>query len=284
MTTIPEVSILTATRDRGHRLGAFFDAIAHLAVEPQWELIIINNGSHDGTRDVLLHHQKILGRRMSMLDLSLAGKSRALNAGLRLARGGLLAFIDDDCYVAPDYVERIIEVFARRQVDFGGGRLLPLDAGDEGHAVWTSRMTLRLPPHSYIRPGTIHGGNMFVTRRLIDAIGGFDERLGPGTPFGCEDIDIIARATEQGFTGGVFPGPVVYHHHGRNTKARRRKQQHYYDVGRGAHYCKRILTGTMPREHAIQWLRAMRPWRTLAVARELRGALHYLYAGQSVGK
>ena len=56
---------------------------------------------------------------------------------------------------------------------------------------------------------------MFFHKSIFERIGGFNEKLGPGTPFICEDIEMAARASMAGFLGAQVPFFNVVHHHKR---------------------------------------------------------------------
>jgi GT2 family glycosyltransferase len=83
-----------------------------------------------------------------------------------------------------------------------------------------------------------HGANMAWRTSALDAIGGFDEAMGPGTPLrGAEDHDAFWRAGRMGLTGRYEPASVVVHH---QWRTRRAQLQAYfgYGVGTGATLAK----------------------------------------------
>jgi GT2 family glycosyltransferase len=110
---------------------------------------------------------------------------------------------------------------------------------------------------------------------VLERIGGFDDALGPGTPFCNDDVDAVARASAAGFAGSFVPEPVVHHHHGRRDPAEISALWRSYDHGRGAYYAKCIF------ELPIRWRVARHWWQSVGVqkfgatVRELEGALDY---------
>lgn len=75
---------------------------------PDWELIAVDDGSDDGTPDVL----RALAEgepRMRVLHQANGGVSRARNAGMDAAAGRWLCFLDADDYLAPDALERLLD-------------------------------------------------------------------------------------------------------------------------------------------------------------------------------
>jgi len=95
---------------------------------------------------------------------------------------------------------------------------------------------------------------MAFRRSVLELIGGFDERLGAGTRFPCEDIDAVASALWAGIPGVYDPRPVVYHHHGRRAKFEIEKLMRSYDEGRGAYYAKYVLQKASRSKYVTAWI------------------------------
>jgi hypothetical protein len=77
---------------------------------------------------------------------------------------------------------------------------------------------------------------------VLSLVGGFDVRLGPGSPPGsAADIDLLQRVSIAGHSGVYDPGPTVYHHHRRRTQQDKLRILRSYAVGRGAYMLKGIL-------------------------------------------
>jgi hypothetical protein len=141
-----------------------------------------------------------------------AGVAVARNAGLARARAPLVAFIDDDEVADPGWVEGVLEAFAVPQVAAAFGQVLPLDS--RGAPYCEIRFDAprivrgrRLPPW---QAGT--GGNMAFRRAGLVALGGFDRRLGQGTPSRSgEDTDAIARLQAAGVPIALRPDMIVRH-------------------------------------------------------------------------
>ena len=85
---------------------------------------------------------------------------------------------------------------------------------------------------------------MFVKREVFEKIGLFNEDMGAGTEFPCEDIEWACRASLGGFEGILIPDIIIYHHHQRKTNSLEAlKVLESYDVGRGAYYASLITLG-----------------------------------------
>jgi glycosyltransferase involved in cell wall biosynthesis len=88
------------------------------------ELIVVDNGSSDGTANVLARSRDA---RVQALQESQLGKARALNRALDIAKGELLAFIDDDRRTHPDYVQDLLRHYeADTEPVLRGGRIEPI--------------------------------------------------------------------------------------------------------------------------------------------------------------
>ena len=239
---------------------------------------MVDNGSRDGTGTFLAEYARRAPFSLVAMSEPRPGKSRALNTGLARVTGDVIAFIDDDIYLTPDYFERLTEIFGREDLGYCGGRILLHDPTDLPMTLRTTTTTQFIPARSFITAGEIQGCNMAFRRAVLEAIGGFDPMLGPGTRFICEDVDLAARASAAGWIGGYFPELLVYHHHGRKTTAEEAALLRDYGWGRGAYFAKFIFD----RRTRIQFLkRCYWHWRILpfrVLRLEVAGAARYTLA------
>jgi glycosyltransferase involved in cell wall biosynthesis len=270
------VSLLVCSRDRAASLQRCLESLnPEEMLEVHAELILVDNCSTDDTRQVMRSFQQRASFPVDVVDEPRPGLSYARNAGLARARGEVIVFSDDDCYLAPGYLLVASRVFDSGQFHYCGGRILLHDPSDaKSGVIWRKKFEL-LPPGRFIPTGRIQGANMVFHRSVIEEIGPFDTMLGAGTPFRVEDIDYCARASMAGFTGAHVPELVVYHHHGRKpgTGEVERLRRHN-DHGRGAYYMKFILLGKYV--YLWRWLTSMVQLSKLPMRiRELRGAIHY---------
>jgi GT2 family glycosyltransferase len=82
---------------------------------------------------------------------------------------------------------------------------------------------------------------MAFRREVFTQVGLFDLSFGAGAPLkGGEDCEFVARACFGGWSGGFFPGPVVYHHHRRRGRAAVEILRGY-DYSRGAYFAKLLI-------------------------------------------
>jgi glycosyltransferase involved in cell wall biosynthesis len=271
----PQLSLIVCTRNRAEKLEALFGALGRIRAHAMWELVVVDNGSSDDTPARVRELMGALHVHATFVLEPRRGLGRARNAGVRAARAALLAFTDDDCYPAVDYVDRVVEAFAIPDRSFIGGRILLHDAEDHPITIRVDSAPIPIPPYSVVPTGLVQGANMAFRRETLERIGGFDDALGPGTPFCNDDVDAVARASAAGFPGSYMPEPVVHHHHGRRDPADIAALWRIYDHGRGAYYAKCIFDLQTRWRVARFWWQSVGVQKPGATMREIEGALDY---------
>ena len=237
----PAISVVVCTRDRARRLSACLRHLAHArsACDHASEIIIVDNGSRDETRDVVRAHAE--ARPVRYVLEAQPGVAMARNRGFAAARGALVAFTDDDCNVDRDWMQAVIDAFASRpELAILGGMVAP--AGD-------SDRTVSLRMHAEARNvasadailATMSGCNMAFRRDVFERIGLFDPAFGKGRRIGsAEDLDLMYRALRRGLSIVYLPHVVVRHAHGRDSATAVAQVNREYVRGRGAFYWKFI--------------------------------------------
>ena len=229
------ISLIVCTRNRASTLPAALSALIALQTAGQWEMIIVNNGSTDGTQSLLEAFRSTDPRHIKIVSEPAVGLSKAQNAGLLQATGSIIALSDDDCYPMPDYLERIRDCFQDTRISYLGGRVLLFDKNDAPVTIQTSEQRLEFPAGSYIRPGVIHGAAFAFRREVLNSIGGFDPDLGPGSFLGSgNDINVLVKCSAMGYIGVYDPRPTVRHHHRRQQQRDVVQLLKRYDFSRGA--------------------------------------------------
>jgi glycosyltransferase involved in cell wall biosynthesis len=238
----PTVSVIVCTRNRSPALAQLLDALTRLGIprDLSWELVVVDNGSTDGTGILLDSFACRLPVRRIFEGRK--GLSRARNAGLAAARGEILAFTDDDCIPSPDWLSNVVREFEHYPELAGlGGRVELHDPRDFPITIRTSRTREALTsPHQL--PALMVGCNMAFRRGTVDAVGEFDATLGAGTPAGsAEDTDYLYRALLLGLRIEYVPDVLVAHNHGRRRAEEVAQLKRSYARGRGALLTKYLL-------------------------------------------
>jgi len=252
------ISLIVCTRNRASALARCLEQIAlqQLATD-RWELILVDNGSTDETPTVIKEFAERAAFKVQLVLQPTPGQGRARNAGIKAAIAPLLAFTDDDCYPAPDFLQEMVAVFADERVGYAGGRVRLYDRSDAPVTIREDEVSHCYAPFDVVDPGVIQGASMCIRRAVFDEVGLFDIRLGPGTPFICDDVELCGRAAAAGWSGGFFPGPVVFHHHGRKPGREANEQRRVYDYGRGAYFAKFIARPDTRRRYLSAWIRRL---------------------------
>ena len=167
---------------------------------------MVDNGSRDGTADALRSY----GDRIVRLQEATRGPAAARNAGLRGARGEVVAFTDADCRVDPDWLTAVVAPLDNPRVGIAGGTIRAIPPASDverfGELIHDHRQAIEVfePPYAITM-------NWASRRAVLDELGGFDERFRR-----CEDVDLSYRMTQAGYTLAFAPNAVVYHHNEEN--------------------------------------------------------------------
>ena len=212
------VSILIPTRNRARSLATLLKSLerVNLCDPSRMEILVIDNGSTDETPSMLKDEQ--LKNRLCSLTVlreDRPGKARALNCGLAMVGGELIIILDDDVTVDRNCIAKHIEAYGQSNFAAIQGRVLP-GKDPEGRDADPSRLReYNIPIVDYgdkmIPIRGLIGTNMSVKRGVLEAVGRFDDRLGPGASGFSEDTELSIRICEAGFEIGYTPGAVVYH-------------------------------------------------------------------------
>jgi GT2 family glycosyltransferase len=239
-----DATVAIATIDRPHGLARCVAAVLSGARLPR-ELVIVDQSRGDATAALVAAAgwERIVHLQYVRSDRRGLGASR--NAAVAQATTPTVVFTDDDCVPHHRWLAAIAAAFASADAsDLVTGRVLPLEAaGANRHAVATrtrGRPTqfrgLRLP----WSVGT--GGNAAIRRDWLERVGGFDERLGTGSPGqSAEDMDIFYRLLRAGASARYEPAAVVFHE--RQDRQGMRRRARSYGFGMGAFCAMRARVG-----------------------------------------
>jgi cellulose synthase/poly-beta-1,6-N-acetylglucosamine synthase-like glycosyltransferase len=236
------VSLIIGTRNRCRQLGLCVEAVLRIEFERRWELIVVDNGSTDETATIVEDLSATAPFTVTYVSEARKGLGNAHNAGLAVAKGSILAFTDDDCYPAPDFLGQIWQVFGDPSVGYITGRIILHDPTDYPAVVMEATTPRMFPAGSFVHVGQVQGANMAFRRQALLSVGGFDPLFGPGSLFNAEDADAAGRVSAQGWKGKYCPEVIVRHHH-RRKAADFAHLWRSYDIGTGAYHMKVLLKG-----------------------------------------
>jgi GT2 family glycosyltransferase len=210
-----------------------------------WELIVADNNSTDGTAEIVRKAQREFSLPIEYIFEPRQGKSYALNTAMQRAKGGVLAFTDDDVIVDRNWLREINDALDRHDCAGVGGKIVPiwecvrppwlilegpyklnaaivnLDLGDTALAI-----TMKTLPF---------GANLALRRTAIEKYGEFRTDLGPRARILIvgEETEYCRRLLRNGEKLIYVPDAIVYHP---VEKIRTQKvyfQRWYFGFGRG---------------------------------------------------
>jgi len=213
----PPVSVVVCSYNGARTIRDCLEGLSKLDY-PDYEVIIVNDGSTDNTADIA---QKYPFKLISTPNL---GLSSARNTGLKAATGEIVAYTDDDARPDPHWLQYLAATFLKTQhAGIGGPNIAPLDDGEIAECVANAPGG---PIHvltSDTEAEHIPGCNMAFRRAALLAVGGFDLQYRAAG----DDVDLCWRIKEKGGTLGFSPAAVVWHHR-RNSILDYWKQQQGY--------------------------------------------------------
>jgi len=236
------VSVVIPTYNRPNDLQRCLESFSYVAYD-SWDIVVVDQSEDDRTHTMVGRFTASLPQ-LHYRRLRAKGTSRARNVGAEVATGEIIAFLDDDCTVPPDWLSRVAAVWLRHPhaaIVFGAVRPAGglMEWAAEGWTpAWcaanefeTSAMCnlLRMPRLLGM------GACMFVRRDTISRIGSFDVHMGPGSRFlSCEDGDWAYRAVKAGCSFVATPDVAVEHHGFRayaNGSAARLSRSYQFGTG-----------------------------------------------------
>ena len=216
------ISVIVCTYNRLESLLKALDSVAAsiLPDSVEWEVVVVCNNSSDqmvaAVDDFCRRHP---GRFRRLFEPQ-PGKSNAVNAGIRESQGDIVAFMDDDITVEPEWLHNLTSHLHNSEWAGVGGRILP---------GWTSPPPrwLSLKGRNALAPFVVFdhgleaielteapfGANLAFRREVFEKYGGFRTDLGrfPDSMIGGEDVEFGGRLLAAGLRLRYEPSAVVYH-------------------------------------------------------------------------
>jgi glycosyltransferase involved in cell wall biosynthesis len=216
------VTVILCTYNRCENLRRAIESIvgSTMPASVEWGVLIVDNNSNDKTREVAEDFIRRHPGRLRYLFERQAGKSHALNAGIRESDSDVLAFMDDDVTVEPGWLAKLTSVFEEKSCAGAGGPIFP-DPNFQRPA-WLSKSGKHLlAPFALFNPrpdaGELAeppwGTNMAFRKTMFEKYGGFRTDLGPspGSEIRNEDTEFGRRLLAAGEKLMYVPSAVGCH-------------------------------------------------------------------------
>jgi glucosyl-dolichyl phosphate glucuronosyltransferase len=213
------ITVILCTYNRCQCLARALDSLAAsiLPASVEWEILVVDNNSSDQTREVVENFCLQDPAHLRYLFEPRQGLSYARNAGIREARGEILAFVDDDDAVEPGWLSNLTSVLHGGEWTGAGGRIVP--EWPRPIPKWLSKDLPTLSVYGQFNPraeaGPLmrppYGGNMAYRKDAFERYGGFRVDLGrSGNNLQCrEDIEFANRLLAAGERLWYEPRAVV---------------------------------------------------------------------------
>jgi glycosyltransferase involved in cell wall biosynthesis len=186
------VSIIIPARNSERTLAATLDSLI-AQTDPAWEALIVDDGSTDGTADIIGTYGN-RDPRFKVLVGPAIGASAARNVGLAQASGRRVLFLDSDDWIDARFLQ-LMNAALDAAPDAAAAycnccRVLP----DGNYTPFHSdRKLAENPFDAFARRCAAKIHSVLINRRVLDAAGGFDPSLRT-----CEDWDLWQRAARVG--------------------------------------------------------------------------------------
>ena len=219
-----DLTVIICTWNRAKSLSVVLASleVSRVPEELEWEVLVVDNNSNDGTRAVCESFVAKSPRRFRYLFHGTQGKTNALNAGIREARSEYLALTDDDLTVDPRWVAEIHDTFKKYDCAAIGGKIIPvwncekpswiaLD-GPYRHPAYGGIVHYDKGDLPILLPATAAGANMGLRKSVFDKYGPYRTDLNRiNDLLGGEDTEYCRRLMHAGERLMYAPGAVVYH-------------------------------------------------------------------------
>src|SRR5262245_1604832 len=221
MSRQPLVSIIVVNWNGLHLLDDCFASLANQTWK-NTEFILVDNGSTDGSRELVMSWADRLPNAQAILLSYNSGFCKANNLAFAKAKGEWIALFNSDAVAEPEWLSELIRYSdASRRIGMLASKILfqdPAGVIDKvGHLIYwdgqnRGRGTMETDVGQYDKPEEILWPDACAAlyhREVFEQTGGFDETF---FAFG-DDADLGCRARLLGWTAWYVPTAVVHHRH-----------------------------------------------------------------------
>ena len=259
-------SVVIATHNRAPVLRGTLRSLAALRPDGPWEVVVVDNNSTDDTGEVVRAAAAGFPVELRYVVEAQPGRSPALNAGIRLARGGIIVTTDDDVRVPVDWLDQAAHALEAYRADYVGGRVLPIWGAPRprwlpergGGRMWAVVALLDYGDAPFQFGTRVPlGVNMAFRRAAFDRAGLLDPDTGrrAGTLLGQEIREWCIRAGRAGVIGFYAPRMVLEHiiPAERLTRAYFRRWFYWRGVSRALLYARAGLDMETPEQATLDF-------------------------------
>jgi GT2 family glycosyltransferase len=244
------ISVIIPTYNRKTELEKLLYSLNRQTLpSSQFEIIVVDDGSTDGTEEWLLKNMDHFNVKISFYHQTRGGPGAARNLGMEKAAGDIFAFTDTDCIAETEWLERLLKHFNSEKVGAVGGSEIINDKDPLlmrcFHYLMTSPFTtggLRGKKGKKLARFYPRTFNMAMSKKAYQATKGFKKM------FHAEDIELSYRIKEKGFDLMYEDSARVYHR--RRTHLTHFLKQIFY-MGRARITLARIHPSSLELLHVL---------------------------------
>ncbi len=222
----PFLSVVVPTRNRTKEITHCLESLLKIDY-PNFEIIVVDNHSSDHTVQVLNEFP------VQVIEETQTNQYAARNAGIRKAKGEIIAFTDSDCIVDPGWLKNLVQHYGESSIAGVGGKLMsfrPVNSIEKFLSLGT--LDFQTPEGQWIQKkkdrfmsGLVGSANMSYRRDILERVGGFDESYRT-----CGDYDLCRRVQLLDYRLVHEPEAIVQHQH-RSTLMQMIGQFFFYGFG-----------------------------------------------------
>lgn len=236
-------SVVVVTADSGDDVGVCIERV--LASTAPVEIVVSDNASADGSIEAVERRWSGEPRLRVLRNGTNLGFGAGCNRGAALARGDALLFLNPDCRIEPDTIERLREALAsdpaigllgvsivdaagkiepasRRRDPLLRRTFMTMSGLARFESRWPALAGVAMPPSATAAPledvDAVSGALMLLPRAMFERLSGFDE----GYFLHCEDLDLCRRVRDAGARVVCAAVIRVVHLKGTSSRARPR--------------------------------------------------------------
>lgn len=269
--TYPAVTVLISTRNRGDSIVASIRSIMENDY-PRFNLIIVDQSENNLTKKVV--EPFLSDCRIQYIRTHTRGLGVSHNLGISISDTEIIAITDDDCVVSTNWISEIVKALnSDEQIGLVFGRVDAYNYDRKrGYVpVFDLDKTILLQNiNADLHLGLGIGASMALRKKVWELVKGFDETLGPGSPFGSlEDRDFAIRVLLANYFVYYTTDVRVVHYGFRRSKELRKLAFEDW-LGFGASYAKYLKCG----HPSISRYMLVNMWLEQAVVRALKTSIN----------
>jgi GT2 family glycosyltransferase len=257
------ISLIIPTFNRIHWLKKCLFALCREVKNTKCEIIVIDDGSTDGTRNFLDQFHPQPNIRFLVFDQNRGGPAKARNLGVRMSQGNIVCFLDDDSIVQPGWLDQLNKSFDAIDNNFAAVKGMV-------YAYQDGSLPKFLEKYIHISDSWATNNIAFVKELFIKAAG-FDEEF---TFAAWEDLDLGYRLEKMGYKRFYNERMAICHPHEENIEQLKKK---FKINGYGYYQFCRKWIDIDPKWIISMWLERIRVLYYLLPGMEYLDYLRYIH-------